>query len=323
MIKKFYELKDLKAHKAPENSILDKAWKRFLDKWLKRFPVEFDYSSYRYVFINKEMVHSNPLKWVVMHMGIIVLGVFSNTIQGIEGAILLSLTHGIVSPALFICAGILYDRYHSRLIKYYRGLVISMPLFSIFFFILTLANMAVPLTGNFIGEFLSFLGSFQKNPIITAIAATSMVLVAAYSIWLYNRICFGNESIYLIKAKDLTRREFFLLLPLVFLTFLLGIYPNIILDSMHLSVSSLIFDGSNNFSMAFIPIMILFSGEKKDASIFMDLGREETAELVEKVGNTIAEGTIAFGTLSTGIAASKVPTPTAKTITIAAGTAST
>lgn len=176
------------------------------------------------------------------HMGIIILGIFSNTIQGIEGAILLSLTHGIVSPALFICAGILYDRYHSRLIKYYRGLVISMPLFSIFFFIFTLANMAVPLTGNFIGEFLSFVGAFQKNPIITAIAATSMVLVAAYSIWLYNRICFGNESMYLVKSKDLTRREFFLLLPLVFFTFALGIYPNLILDSIHLSVSTLLYN---------------------------------------------------------------------------------
>lgn len=174
------------------------------------------------------------------HMGISIIAIFSNTIQGIEGGILLSLAHGIVSPALFICAGILYDRYHSRLIKYYRGLVISMPLFSVFFFVFSLANMAVPLTGNFIGEFLCFLGAFQKNPIITAIGATSMVLVAAYSIWLYNRICFGNESMYLVKSKDLTRREFFLLVPLVFLTFLLGIYPNLVLDSIHLSVSTLL-----------------------------------------------------------------------------------
>lgn len=174
------------------------------------------------------------------HMGISLLGIFSNTTQGIEGAILLSIAHGIVSPALFIIVGILYDRYSSRLIKYYRGLVISMPIFSVIFFILTLANMAVPLTANFIGEFLTFTGAFIKNPIITAIAATSMVLVAAYSIWLYNRICFGNESMYLIKTKDITRREFYLILPLVFLVFLLGIYPNLILDSIHFSVSSLI-----------------------------------------------------------------------------------
>jgi NADH-ubiquinone oxidoreductase chain 4 len=179
-------------------------------------------------------------------MGISILAIFSNTIQGIEGGILLSLAHGIVSPALFICAGILYDRYHSRLIKYYRGIVITMPLFSIFFFIFTLANMAVPLSANFIGEFLSFIGAFQKNPVITTISATSMVLVAAYSIWLYNRICFGNESMYLIKAKDLTRREFFILLPLTFLTFLLGIYPNIILDSIHLSVSTLLYNSLFN-----------------------------------------------------------------------------
>jgi len=198
------------------------------------------YSSFttlRQIDLKKIIAYSS-----IGHMGICILGIFSNTIQGIEGAILLSLAHGIVSPALFICVGILYDRYHSRLIKYYRGLVISMPLFSVFFFIFTLANMAVPLTGNFIGEFLCFLGAFQKNPIITALGATSMVLVAGYSIWLYNRICFGNESMYLIRSKDLTRREFFLLLPLIFFTFLLGIYPNIILDSIHLSVSSLLYN---------------------------------------------------------------------------------
>jgi NADH-ubiquinone oxidoreductase chain 4 len=194
-------------------------------------------------------------------MSIGLLGIFSNTLQGIEGAILLSIAHGIVSPALFICVGILYDRYHTRLIKYYRGLVISMPLFAIFFFIFTLANMATPLTANFIGEFLTFLGSFKVNPILTAISATSMVLVAGYSIWLYNRICFGNESIYLIKAKDLTRREFFILFPLVALTFILGIYPNIILDLIHFSTSSLLYNFSNEYlySIFFIKILKNFN----------------------------------------------------------------
>jgi len=198
------------------------------------------YSSFttlRQIDLKKIIAYSS-----IGHMSIGLLGIFSNTIQGIEGAILLSIAHGIVSPALFICVGILYDRYHTRLIKYYRGLVISMPLFAIFFFIFTLANMATPLTANFIGEFLTFTGSFQKNSILTAISATSMVLVAGYSIWLYNRICFGNESMYLIKAKDLTRREVFLLLPLVFLTFLLGIYPNIILDLIHYSSSTLLYN---------------------------------------------------------------------------------
>ena len=201
------------------------------------------YSSFttlRQIDLKKIIAYSS-----IGHMSIGLLGIFSNTIQGIEGAILLSIAHGIVSPALFICVGVLYDRYHSRLIKYYRGLVISMPLFSIIFFIFTLANMATPLTANFIGEFLTFTGSFQKNPILTAISATSMVLVAGYSIWLYNRICFGNESIYLIKTKDITRREFFLFLPLVFLTFILGIYPNIMLDSIHLSVSTLLHIANN------------------------------------------------------------------------------
>lgn len=197
------------------------------------------YSSFttlRQIDLKKIIAYSS-----IGHMSIGLLGIFSNTIQGIEGAILLSIAHGIVSPALFICVGILYDRYHSRLIKYYRGLVISMPIFAIFFFVFTLANMATPLTANFIGEFLVFTGSFQKNPILTGISAISMVLVAGYSVWLYNRICFGNESMYLMKAKDLTRREVFLLLPLLILTFWLGIQPNLILDILHMSVSTLLY----------------------------------------------------------------------------------
>lgn len=175
------------------------------------------------------------------HMAIVVLGLFSNSLQGIEGAIFLSLCHGIVSPALFILTGgVLYDRYHTRILKYYRGLNCFMPIFSIFFFIMTLANMATPLTGNFIGEFMSLSGSFQKSPILTTLAASGIVLSAAYSIWLYNRITGGSFSPYLKITSDLNRREFMLLLPLAILTFILGIIPNIILDNLHLPVSCLL-----------------------------------------------------------------------------------
>lgn len=179
----------------------------------------------------------------VAHMGFVVLGLFSNTIQGIEGAILLSIAHGLVSPALFICVGgVLYDRYHTRLIKYYRGLTLTMPLFSTILFIFILGNISVPLSANFIGEFMVLLGSFQKNPVITVFACSGMVLGACYSIWLYNRISFGSQSPFLSITQDLNKREFFLLLPLLILTFLLGIFPNVILDSLHLSVSNVIYD---------------------------------------------------------------------------------
>jgi len=178
----------------------------------------------------------------VGHMAIAVLGIFSNTIQGIEGALMLSIAHAFVSPALFICVGgILYSRYHTRIIKYYRGIALRMPVFAIFFFLFTLFNMAIPLSANWIGELLSLSGTFQRSPLVGVLGSLSIVLSAAYSIWLYNRISFGSFSPYLKPTKDLTRREFFLLLPLVLLTVLFGMFPNIVLDNLHLSVSTLLY----------------------------------------------------------------------------------
>jgi predicted GIY-YIG superfamily endonuclease len=181
-------------------------------------------------------------------MGIVILGLFSNTVQGIEGAILLSISHGLVSPALFIIVTILYENHGTRIINYFRGLVTNMPIFTIFFFIFTLANCAVPLTGNFIGEFLSLAGAFSINPIIVALSGTSMILSAGYSFWLFNRISFGSESPYLLNVRDITRLEFFVLLPLAFITILLGIFPNIVLDTLHFSVSSYLIDTSHIFN---------------------------------------------------------------------------
>lgn len=127
------------------------------------------------------------------HMAVVVLGLFSNTVQGFEGAILLSIAHGFVSPALFILVGgVLYDRYHTRVIRYYRGMVVYMPLFSLLFFLFTIFNAAVPLSANWAGEILCLTGIFQRNPIIAVLGATGIVLSAGYSIWLYNRIAFGS-----------------------------------------------------------------------------------------------------------------------------------
>ena len=179
----------------------------------------------------------------VCHMAIVVLGLFSNTIQGIEGAILLAIAHGFVSPALFICVGgIIYERTGTRIIKYIRGLATYMPVFTILFFIFTLANTGIPLTLNFLGEQLSLLGIWQENPIVAALGATGIVLSAIYSIFLYNRLSYGNYSPHMVKiVTDINRREYYLLLALLIPTVLFGIVPNVLLDSLHLSVSSLLY----------------------------------------------------------------------------------
>lgn len=177
----------------------------------------------------------------VSHMGVVVLGLFSNNLQGIEGAVILGLAHGVISPLLFIIVGdILYTRSHTRIIKYYRGIATSMPILSLIFFFATLANIATPFSGNFIGEFMSFAGAFQQNPIMAILGATGIFLGTGYSIWLFNRISFGTASRYMSTMPDISRREFFVLLPLIIVSFILGIYPNVVLDSLHLGISSLL-----------------------------------------------------------------------------------
>ena len=179
----------------------------------------------------------------IAHMSVVILGLFSNNIQGIEGAILLALAHGFVSPALFICVGgIIYDRTGTRVIKYIRGLVIYMPIFSILFFVFTLCNTGIPLSLNFLGEQLALIGIWEVNPIISALGAIGIVLSACYSIFLYNRISYGKYSPHMQKiVLDISRREFILLITLLIPTIILGIFPNVILESIHLSVSNLLY----------------------------------------------------------------------------------
>jgi NADH-ubiquinone oxidoreductase chain 4 len=180
----------------------------------------------------------------VSHAAVYLIGVFSNTIQGIEGGIILGLAHGFVSSGLFICAGgVLYDRSSTRLITFYRGMAQIMPIFSIIFFILCLGNCGVPLTLNFVGEFMSLYGVFERLPILGIFASSSIIFSAAYTIYMYNRIVFaGSYSKFFVKnIPDLNKREFHILLVLVILTILLGIYPIPILNGLHYSVSSLIY----------------------------------------------------------------------------------
>lgn len=183
----------------------------------------------------------------IAHMGVVVIGLFSNSIQGIEGAILLGIAHGFVSPALFICAGgILLDRTHTRLIMNMRGLATYMPVFTILFLAFTLANTGIPLSLNFLGEQLALIGIFVQNPVVAVFGATGIVLSAIYSLFLFNRISYGDLSPYLSPLKDLDRREFFLLMSLLLPTLLLGIFPNVILDGLHSSVSTLIYEIPTN-----------------------------------------------------------------------------
>jgi len=173
----------------------------------------------------------------VSHAAVYLSGVFSNVFQGIQGGILLGLAHGFVSSGLFISAGgILYDRSGTRLITYYRGIAQSMPIFSILFFILSLGNCGAPLTLNFVGEFMSLYGVFERLPIAGILASSSIVFSAAYTIFMFNRIAFaGSTSKYYWYQylPDLNKREFFMLTVLVLFTVLLGIYPSIILDGLH------------------------------------------------------------------------------------------
>lgn len=178
----------------------------------------------------------------VAHMGIVTIGIFTLTAIGIEGSIFLQLSHGIVASALFLIVAIVYDRHHTRLVKYYRGLAITMPLYATFFLIFTLANIAVPLSCNFVGEFVCLISAYESNSTVAIFASLGMVLSASYSLFLYNRVCFGSMSKNIgntAENRDINRREFIILFPLAFLAILLGVFPQIILDSIHVSVLNL------------------------------------------------------------------------------------
>jgi proton-translocating NADH-quinone oxidoreductase chain M len=177
----------------------------------------------------------------VAHMNVILIGMFAMNAQGLEGAMIQQLAHGFVASALFFCVGVLYDRHHTRLVKYYGGMAHTMPIFVTIFMFFTMANIAMPLTAGFVGEFLILVGAFQANTTIAVLGATGMVLGGGYSLWLFNRIAYGNLKVQGLKAfSDMNRREFIIQLPLILGTFVMGIYPEIFLDPMHVSVANLI-----------------------------------------------------------------------------------
>lgn len=205
-------------------------------------PLIYTIATISIVYTSLTAIRQTDLKRIIAyasiaHMNLIMLGIFSMNIQGIEGSLIQMISHGVVSSALFLCVGVVYDRFHTRLLKYYGGMVTGMPVFVPIFLLFTFANAALPGTCNFVGEFLLFAGIFQDNILITIFAATGIVLSGAYSLWLFNRISYGNLKMQHIKTNkffDLSRREFHVLLPLVFLTIFLGVYPEVLFNKIHL-----------------------------------------------------------------------------------------
>jgi proton-translocating NADH-quinone oxidoreductase chain M len=172
----------------------------------------------------------------VAHMNLIVIGIFSFNFLGLEGAILQSISHGYVSSALFFLVGMIYARYHTRSIYYYGGIAQIMPIFSTIFLVFTMANIALPGTSSFVGEFLILTGIFKANFRLGLVLVFSVVLCGSYSLWVYNRIAFGNlKYFYTSSYSDLNLREFCILLPLLFLVITMGFFPYIYSKYIHAS----------------------------------------------------------------------------------------
>lgn len=176
------------------------------------------------------------------HMNTATQAIFTNDQNGISASIYFLISHGIISSAQFLLIGILYDRYHTRTIKYYRGIVLIMPTYTAFLLIFTLANIAVPGTSGFICEFQTFLAAFNQNPFIGVLSSIAIVLAPAYSLWFFHKISYGSQSPHLTTLwSDITLKEFHLLLPQLFFTLFLGLYPSWIMSPIELSCQSLLY----------------------------------------------------------------------------------
>ena len=177
----------------------------------------------------------------VAHMGYVTMGIFVVNQQGIDGAIFQMLSHGFISGALFLCVGVIYDRMHTREIDAYGGLVNRMPAYALIFMFFTMANVGLPGTSGFVGEFLTLMGAFQKNTWIAAIATSGVIFSAAYALWLYRRVVMGDLIKESLKTlKDMTPREKWIFAPLVAMTLILGVYPSLVTDIIGPSVEALI-----------------------------------------------------------------------------------
>ena len=183
----------------------------------------------------------------VAHMGFVTMGLFAMTVQGVAGGIFQMISHGIVSAALFLCVGVIYDRMHTREIAAYGGLVNRMPVYAFVFMVFALANIGLPGTSGFVGEFLALIGTFRVNNWVATLATIGTILSAAYMLWLYRKVIFGRlEKPSLAAITDVGWREIVVLAPLVVLTIVFGLYPRPVLDISAVSVAQLI----DNFNHA-------------------------------------------------------------------------
>ncbi|MFO7921737.1 MAG: NADH-quinone oxidoreductase subunit M, partial [Nioella sp.] len=183
----------------------------------------------------------------VAHMGYVTMGIFAANQQGVDGAIFQMVSHGFISGALFLCVGVIYDRMHTREIDAYGGLVNRMPAYALVFMLFTMANVGLPGTSGFVGELLTLIGVFQVNTWIAVFAATGVILSAAYALWLYRRVVFGDLIKESLKSiTDMTPRERWIFAPLIVMTLLLGVYPSLALDVIGPSVENLV----HNYDLA-------------------------------------------------------------------------
>ena len=206
-------------------------------------PLMYSLTGISIIYTSGTAIRQTDLKRIIAytsiaHMNLVVIALFVLNLISIEGSIFQMLSHGIVSSALFFCIGFYYDRYNTRIVENFGGSVQFLPLLSFFFFIFTLANLAFPCTCNFVGEFVMLVGIFNENSFIAFLSSSGMVLSGAYSLWVFNRVCFGN--IKLIYVKDINRFEFLILSILAFFTILFGVFPTILTDYMTFSIVNLI-----------------------------------------------------------------------------------
>lgn len=177
----------------------------------------------------------------VAHMGFVTMGIFAANQQGVDGAIFQMISHGFISGALFLCVGVIYDRMHTREIKFYGGLVTRMPVYATIFLFFTMGNVGLPGTSGFVGEFLTMMGAFKANTWAAFVAATGVILSAGYALWLYRRVVFGTiENEALEGIEDVSRREFWIFVPLIALTLFFGIYANAAIDVFSPAVEDLL-----------------------------------------------------------------------------------
>jgi len=216
----------------------------FADASLYFSPLVYLLSIIGVIYASLSALRQTDLKRIIAyssiaHMNLVTLGIFSFNVIGLEGSIIQSISHGFVSGGMFLLIGILYDRYHSRFLYYYGGIVHFMPIYAVLFLIFTLANIALPGTSSFTGEFLLLTGIYKTNVITAVVSALGVILSGGYSLWLYNRVVFGNIKVnYTLKFTDVSLRQFSIMFPLFLFVLLMGIYPTYFLSYIHLASNS-------------------------------------------------------------------------------------